>query len=564
MKFSRSIPRSLVALSVVLSGIALTATPTHATGLSATTYEATNVTANTATLNGHVTYTGNSYNTVYAIGTKADLSDPVFTYTEDSWANRTLFIRTSTHDMRPTGSATTSFDFNWWTPTGSGSELQPSTTYYVRVGVQTGPDTLDCIWTFNCYVWGGTTSFTTRAAILPESFTGSATSIGATTANIDGSVIANDAGVSVFVEYGKAADLSGNTLTQFGTPSNSMGYCYGTDCERVQAGTTSRAITRSLSDLEPETTYYYRLVARNPYGTTYGEIKSFTTTPPVGVTINNGASYATSKKVTLSISWPVGATAMSISNDGGFRAGTTTNSSLRSTIDWALDDAIQGMYPKIVYVRFSGPGIDLSRSYTDDIIFDSIAPVISTSSAQVDGGMLALSLAARDDESGLSTVEISNGERSVTTTYSTNVVVKASDLGLGVSTSFVRKASVNDLKIRVSDRAGNVSSWTSLGKASSAVVPVVGSPTGAVAQNTVVGSAPEKGLKFSSLAKIARVKVPKGAKLTAQVATRSAKVCKVSGASVTALKTGSCVVKLTVKPKKGKAVSKSVTLTMVK
>lgn len=572
VKFSLSIKHSFVALCVVLSGIALTAVPASASGLSATTNEVTNVTANGATLNGHVTYSGNSYNTVFAIGTKSDLSDPVFTYSEQSWTNRTLFIRTSTHDMRPTGSASTSFDFNWWTPTGSGSELQPSTTYYVRVGVQTGPDTLDCIWTFNCYVWGGTTSFTTRAAILPESVTGSATSIGATTANIDGSVIANDAGVSVFVEYGKTADLSGNTLSEFGKASDMMGYCYGTDCERVQAGTTSRTITRSLADLEPETTYFYRVVARNPYGTTYGEIKSFMTTPPVGLTINDGATYTTSKNVKLSISWPVGATAMTLSNDGGFRAGTTVSSSLRSTFDWTLDDSVQGMYPKIVYVRFSGPGIDVSRSYTDDIIFDSIAPVISNSSAKVDGGLVAVSLAARDDESGLSTVEINNGDRSVISAYSTRVLVKTSDLGLGVVTSSVRKASITDLKIRISDRAGNTSPWTSLGKSSGVVVPVAepangtiaGSPTGGASQNLVTGVAPEKGLSYKSLAKIARVKVPKGARISARVASSSAKKCKASGAVLVTLKTGTCVVTITVKPKKGKAVKKTVTLTLVK
>lgn len=540
-KFLSFVKRAAIAVGVAVMVIGVMPSQIQAGGISAVTYPVTDITANGATFNGLVTYTGNSYNTVFAVGTKSDLSDPVFTYSGTSWANRTLFIRTSTHDLRPTGSALSNFNFQSWSPTGSGSELQPSTTYYVRAGVQTGSDTEPCIWTWDCYSWGSTVSFTTRAAILPTVVTGDASAIGANTATISGSAIANDATSSVVVEYGKSADLKENTLTESGKPSDVMNYCYASDCEKVQAGTTSRSIVRYLTNLETETVYYYRLVARNAYGTTKGEIKSFTTTPSVGLTINNGSSYATSKNVTLSISWPVGATGMSISNDGGFRSGTTVNSSLQSSFSWVLDDSIQGMYPKIVYVRFSGPGIDSSRSYTDDIIFDSNAPVISTTSAEISGDVVAISLAARDDESGLSKVEVNNGPVTVTADYAAKVLIDADDLGLGVSKSSVHKLASVNLRVRISDRAGNQSAWKSLGE--------VVAPT---SQNVVSVST----VSQKSLLKAAKLTLAKGSKLTMKVSSVSSKVCKVSGSRLVAKMSGTCTVKLTVKTKSGKTTSK--------
>ena len=45
----------------------------------------------------------------------------------------------------------------------------------------------------------------------------------------------------------------------------------------IGAGTTAEAVSLALRDLQPGTTYYYRLVATNVDGTTYGEDETFTT-----------------------------------------------------------------------------------------------------------------------------------------------------------------------------------------------------------------------------------------------------------------------------------------------
>jgi hypothetical protein len=518
----------------------------------ATTGSATDITANGVTLNGIVTHTGSEYTTVFALGTKSDLSDPVFTYSGSTWENKTLYIRGGVGGLGGGGTSPVSFDFHSWTPTGTGSELKPSTTYYFRAGIQDGPDNPNCLWSVECYSWGSIAAFTTRAAILPEVSTGPASLVGANTAQLSGDVISNDASASVSVEYGKSKDLSGATQTEPGRASDVMGQCNGSDCEMVPRSATARAITRNLSGLDSETLYYYRVVARNAYGTVRGEIKSFSTTPPVGITINSGANYTTSKTVELAISWPVGATGMAISNDGGFRSGSVTNTTLSTSYSWTIDDSVQGAYGKIIYVRFSGPGIDSSRSYSDDIIFDNKAPTVATSTAEQAGAYIALTFVAADEVSGLSKIEINNVDKTVNADYAAMVLVKASDIGLGATSTSVRKSSLGSLRIRISDKAGNKTSWITLGKSA---VPVVVSAS----QLTTSKTASSK-----SIATYAKLKVSSTSKVTLRVLPSSAKFCRVFGSTLKGLKAGSCKVTVTVTPKKGRASFKTVTLKIAK
>jgi hypothetical protein len=550
-----SLKKFLVAVAsfaVFAIGLSWAPPPVQAVGSgTASTGVATEITANGVTLNGSVTHTGSNYTTVFAVGTKPDLSDPVFTYSGSTWENRTLYIRGSVGGLGGGGTSATSFDFHSWTPTGTGSELKPSTTYYFRAGIQDGPDDPNCLWDESCYSWGSIATFTTRAAILPVVSSGTASLVGANTAQISGDVISNDASASVSVEYGKLNDLSGTTQTESGRASDVMNQCNGSDCEMAPASTSTKAITRSLSGLDSETRYFYRVVARNTYGTVRGEIKSFTTTPPVGITVNNGANYTTSRNVNLAISWPVGATGMAISNDGGFRSGSVTNASLNISYDWTIDDSVQGVYTKIIYVRFSGPGIDSSRSYSDDIIFDNKAPTVAASTAEKAGAYVVLTLAARDEESGLSKIEINNVDRTVSADYATTVLVKSSDIGLGVSSASVKKLSLGSLRIRISDKAGNKTSWISLGSAVSQIV-------------TAPRVTTSKSATARSIAMFAKIKVLSTSKVSLKVVRSSAKFCKVSGATLKGLKAGSCKVTVTVTPKKGKATSKTVTLKVAK
>ena len=91
--------------------------------------------------------------------------------------------------------------------------------------------------------------------------------------------------------------------------------------------------------------------------------------------------------------------------------------------------------------------------------------------------------------------------------------------------------------------------------------PLAASGSGAtvsVAVAPVVSA--KKAATGSSIAKYAKITVASGARITLKVATSSAKYCRVSGTSLKGVKAGSCRVTVTVTPKSGKAVSKTVTL----
>jgi hypothetical protein len=243
---------------------------------------------------------------------------------------------------------------------------------------------------------------------------------------------------------------------------------------------------------------------------------------------------------------------MAISNDGGFRSGSVTNTTLSTSYSWTIDDSVQGAYGKIIYVRFSGPGIDSSRSYSDDIIFDNKAPTVATSTAEQAGAYIALTFVAADEVSGLSKIEINNVDKTVNADYAAMVLVKASDIGLGMTTTSVRKSSLGSLRIRISDKAGNKTAWISLGKSA---VPVAVSTS----QLTTSKTATSK-----SIATYAKLKVASTSKVTLRVLPSSSKFCKVSGSTLKGLKPGSCKVTVTVTPKKGRPTSKTVTLKISK
>ena len=91
----------------------------------------------------------------------------------------------------------------------------------------------------------------------------------------------------------------------------------------------------------------------------------------------------------------------------------------------------------------------------------------------------------------------------------------------------------------------------------SSLVTVSPSTTIAVSQPVVSAT---KAATAASLAKYAKVTVPAGAKVTVKVLSSSSKYCKLVGSSVKGIKKGLCKVSLTVTPKKGSVVTKTVVL----
>jgi hypothetical protein len=98
---------------------------------------------------------------------------------------------------------------------------------------------------------------------LPGVTTGSASVVGPSTATLTGSVDPNGLPTSFHFEYGT------NGVLNLKTPSVSLA-----------AGLDPTKAAADLTDLQPGTSYSYRLVAESAAGTTTGAGGSFTTPPP--------------------------------------------------------------------------------------------------------------------------------------------------------------------------------------------------------------------------------------------------------------------------------------------
>ena len=103
--------------------------------------------------------------------------------------------------------------------------------------------------------------------------TGSASSIGLTSAKLNGTVTPNGQAATWYFEYG--------TSTSYGTK---------TAVRSAGSGTSSVSVSVSLTRLRTATTYHYRLVATNASGTTFGGDRSFSTALPPGAV--TGAAQA--------------------------------------------------------------------------------------------------------------------------------------------------------------------------------------------------------------------------------------------------------------------------------
>jgi hypothetical protein len=189
----------------------------------------------------------------------------------------------------------------------------------------------------------------------------------------------------------------------------------------------------------------------------------------VGVSLNEGSAFTNNPLVTLSLAWPEFATGVKISNDGGFSPAKTTNFSLDDEIDWTLDSSFKGTATKIVYLKFTGVGIDSSRIYSDDIILDTTAPTLTDAVGKVDNSVksgvavaslrklpaikgVKLTVRAKDALSGIGQIQIKSSSKGAITTLLTSNPKATSRV--------VRfRTAKKTLFIRVVDRAGNYSRW---------------------------------------------------------------------------------------------------------
>jgi phosphodiesterase/alkaline phosphatase D-like protein len=192
----------------------------------ATTGSATNITTNSATLNGTVNPNGLATTVYFQWGTSP------------SYGNST--------PSQSIGSGTSTVNVS-----ANLSGLLPNTTYYYRIVASNSAGT----------TYGSGMSFRTNAVgAAPTATTGSATNITTNSATLTGTVNPNGLATTVYFQWGTSPSY-GNS-----TPSQSIG-----------SGTSTVNVSANLSGLLPNTTYYYRIVASNSAGTTYGSGMSFRT-----------------------------------------------------------------------------------------------------------------------------------------------------------------------------------------------------------------------------------------------------------------------------------------------
>ena len=106
-----------------------------------------------------------------------------------------------------------------------------------------------------------TITWTPLVAAAPTATTGAASNVTGSTVSLAGSVNPNSAQTAVVFEFGPTLSFGSITSTAI-----------------AGSGSSDVQITGSLSGLTSGTTYYYRLVATNSVGTTFGAVSSFTTT----------------------------------------------------------------------------------------------------------------------------------------------------------------------------------------------------------------------------------------------------------------------------------------------
>jgi hypothetical protein len=216
---------------------------TTSAGPVAVTGSATNVTTTTATLNGTVDPNGRATTWYFEYGTST------------SYGSKTA--------EKSAGSGTSTTGVS-----APVSGLTRGRLYHFRLVATSDAGTSR----------GADQTFSTITA--PAAVTGAASSIGLTSAKLNGTVTPNGQATSWYFEYG--------TSTSYGTK---------TSAKSAGSGTSAVNVATSLTGLRRTTTYHYRLVAVNASGTTVGGDRSFSTSlaPSVrtGAAQDVGATTAT-------------------------------------------------------------------------------------------------------------------------------------------------------------------------------------------------------------------------------------------------------------------------------
>lgn len=218
----------------------------------------------------------------------------------------------------------------------------------------------------------------------------------------------------------------------------------------------------TLEDLRPGMTYEVALIARNDAGTATSSTATFTTPAPIGVMINSDDSATESATVDLTITPPVGAVAMRVSNTRNFTGAKVL--SLTSNMSWELLASAQESAERTVYVQFyfrDGSSVvheDAITLLTDVISSNGDAPVMTALSStktviSAFGSARAssVSISTRDKLSGV--VRIETKVKGKITSARVNTARRGAYI-----VHFPKGQRI--MQIRVVYKTGNKSKWT--------------------------------------------------------------------------------------------------------
>ena len=331
-----------VCLTFVLTAFVLSATPLFATAPTATTQAATSITTSSAQLNCYVNPNGGSTTIYYQYG-----------------------LTTSYGSTTISGNIGTSAG-NYGTTISS---LSSGTIYHFRIVAYNGSGT----------TYGGDLSFTTTGQ-APSATTQAASSITASSAQLNSYVNPNGASTTIYYQYGLTTSYGSTTVS--GNIGTSAGN-YGT----------------TISSLSANTVYHFRIVAYNSGGTTYGGDLSFTTSAQAPTAQTQAATLVTASSATLNSYVDPSGASTTIYYQYGLTTsyGNTTISGNIGTSAGNYGTSISSLSPGTIYhfriVAYNSGG----TTYGGDLTFttSSAAPTaqtqaatsITTTSAELNGSI---------------------------------------------------------------------------------------------------------------------------------------------------------------------------------
>ena len=213
---------------------------------------------------------------------------------------------------------------------------------------------------------------------------------------------------------------------------------------------------------------------------------------------------------------------------------------------------------------------------------DVVSTDVGTLTPSFDPAVTSYSLTIPNASASVSfTVMASASGAAIKRTNSTGTIAMSSDTDV----LSVAEVATENISFEVNSVSGSSTTTYAVAVTRSAAAPVTAAPVTAapvtvapvtvapvtvapvtVAPTTTTVTVPQplvsatKSATAASIAKYAMVTVPAGAKVTVKVLSSSSKYCKLVGSSVKGVKNGLCKVTLTVKPKKGSVVTKTVVL----